>query len=109
VCSAAERSCSRSKFRVKRGDANSIEASDRKKSERSRNPARDVKLSEWLAELHRTALIDQYVDPHVLFLDELTKHQAFEPREDAPIDVTEIISHLVLSKVAEFDGDAAPR
>ena len=57
--------------------------------------------------LHRTALIDQNVDPYIFFFNELPKHQAFEARKDAPIYVTEIISCLVLSKVTEFDRDAA--
>jgi hypothetical protein len=58
--------------------------------------------------LHRTTLIYQYVYPYVFFFNELPKHQAFESSEDAPINVSEIISCLVFPKVTEFDRSAAP-
>jgi len=108
VPSASECTSSGSQFRIEGCNANSIQASDRKKRKRGCGPAGELKLRDRLTELHRTTLIDQYIYPYIFFFNELPKHQALEPREDAPINMTEVISCLVFSKVTEFDRSATP-
>src|SRR5213078_5304667 len=81
-----------------------VDGEERKR--RGRSPS-EIKLGDRLTKAHRAALVDQDFDSYVFFFDKLAKHKPLEPRKDAPIHVTEIITCLVLSEVSELDRRAS--
>src|SRR4030095_2557848 len=103
VGTPSKRTNSRSQGRVKSSYSNAIETADCQERKRGRRPAGKIEFGHWLTEVHRSALVEQDVDSNVFFFDKLPEHQPFEAREDAPIDVPEVIAGFVLSEVSEFD------
>ena len=62
-----------------------------------------------VAEVHRSARIDQGVEVQVFFLEEQFEDEFFEPGVKIPVQEPQVVARRVVAKVGEFDAlSAAP-
>ena len=54
------------------------------------------------AEIHRLAVVDEQKDLQIFFFEEEADEQFFEPAEEVPIDVAQVVADGIRAEVGEF-------